>query len=147
PRTTHDFDWMNMFGRLRPGTSVETASAVVHTVAPRVATEEPRITVRDAWVEPLEPMPGDLAKPVASYLRMLLGLALLVLVVAATNAAGMLLARAVARRREVATRLAVGATRSRVVRQLVVESVLLCFLGGILGVIVAAIIARALNGW
>lgn len=142
-----EWDWMNVFGRLRPGTSVATASAVVHTVAPRVAPEDPRTVIADAWVEPMSALPRELAGPVASFLTMLFGVATLVLIVAATNVAGMLLARAAGRRREVATRLAVGATRARVVRQLVIESVLLGVLGGVGGVISAALIARGLDSW
>jgi putative ABC transport system permease protein len=71
----------------------------------------------------------------------------LVLVVAAVNLAGLLMARAGQRTREIATRMAIGGSRAAIIRQLLTESVLLAALGGVLGLAVGAVGLRALNAW
>ena len=139
--------WVSVFGRLRPGSTASQANAALRVVSPRLPTEDPRTRIRDAWVEPMTVVPGTMYRQVASFTTMLLAVAGLVLLIAATNAAGMLLARAAVRRREVATRLAMGATRGRVARQLLVESLLLCTAAGAVGVLLAFYLARLVNGW
>jgi predicted permease len=86
---------------------------------------------------------GRLERP----LRVLMAGALLLLVLASLNVAGLLIARGVSRTREVATRMAVGASRARVARQLVVESLLLTLTGGALGVAFAPIVSRILRSY
>ncbi len=137
--------WMNIFGRLRPGVTALGASEALKVIAPRVPTEDPRTKILNAWAEPMRTLPTPMQKSLEQFIGMLFGVALLVLLIAAANAAGMLLARATARTREMATRMAVGAGRARVVRQLVVESVLLCTAGGVVGVLVALWLSRFLN--
>jgi predicted permease len=139
--------WMLMFGRLRPGVDMVAASAALRVIAPRVPTEDARTRIVDARVEGMGIIPGRLRGPVANFTMMLLAISGLVLLIAATNAAGMLLARATIRRREVATRLAIGASRGRVVRQLLVESLVLCVAAAITGVLLAFWLARLLNAW
>ncbi|MFN2566660.1 MAG: ADOP family duplicated permease [Gemmatimonadaceae bacterium] len=139
--------WTNLFGRLRPGVDSARASAALRVIAARVPTEDPRTRITDAWVEPLTALPLDMKGPVRGFLNMLLAVAGVVLLIAATNTAGMLLARAAARRREVATRLAVGASRGRVVGQLLVESSLLCVAGGVAGLLLTWWLTRLLNAW
>jgi predicted permease len=80
-------------------------------------------------------------------MAMLLAVASVVLLIAASNVGGMLLARGAARRREVATRLAVGATRGRLVRQLLVESTLLCAVAGVAALLLTWWLTRMLDAW
>jgi predicted permease len=109
--------------------------------------DDPGVRVASAWAEQLTPLPGELREPARWFMTMLLAVAALVLLIAATNAAGMLLARAATRGREIATRLAVGASRARLVRQLLVESALLCAAAGLAGVLLTWWVARMLNAW
>jgi predicted permease len=136
---------MNIFGRLRPGVTALGASEALKVIAPRVPTENPRTTILKAWAEPVRTLPSVMQNSLEQYIAMLLGVALLVLVIAAANAAGMLLARATARTREIATRMAVGAGRARLVRQLIVESVILCAAGGAVGTLIALWLSRFLS--
>ena len=137
--------WMNIFGRLRPGVTALGASEALKVIAPRVPTENPRTTILKAWAEPVRTLPSVMQNSLEQYIAMLLGVALLVLVIAAANAAGMLLARATARTREIATRMAVGAGRARLMRQLIVESVILCAAGGAVGTLIALWLSRFLS--
>jgi len=137
--------WLNIFGRLRPGVTARGASEALKVIAPRVPTEDPRTKIIDAWAEPVRTLPTSMQKSMEQFIGMLLGVALLVLVIAAANVAGMLLARATVRTREMATRMAVGAGRARLVRQLIVESSILCAAGGVVGVLVALWLSRFLN--
>jgi predicted permease len=137
--------WMNIFGRLRPGVTALGASEALKVIAPRVPTENPRTKILDARAEPVRPLPTFLRKTMEQFIAMLLGVALLVLLIAAANAAGMLLARAAARTREIATRMAVGAGRARLMRQLIVESLILCGAGGVFGALLALWFARSLS--
>lgn len=138
---------VHVFARLRPGIEVGQASAALGVIGPSIPPENPRTRIMDAWVEPLSAMPGEMRAPMARFLTMMLAVAGLVLLIAATNAAGMLLARASARGREIATRLAIGAARARIVRQLMVESLMLCAAGGLAGVLLAWWLTRLLDSW
>ena len=137
--------WMNIFGRLRPGVTVLGATEALNVIAPRVPMEDQRTKILKSWVEPIRTLPTTMQKSMEQFIAMLFGVAFLVLVIAAANAAGMLLARATARTREMATRMAVGAGRARLMRQLLVESVILCAAAGVIGAIVAQWLSRFLN--
>jgi predicted permease len=141
------YRWMNLFGRLPPGGDVTRASAALKVIGPRVPTEDPQTRIIDASVERLTALPPIEQRGTEGFLKMLLAVAALVLLIAATNVAGMLLARAAARRREIATRHAVGASRSRLIGQLLVESTLLCVGGGGAGLLLAWWLTRLLNAW
>src|SRR2546422_983118 len=121
-------------GRLRSGVSIAQARAELAAVALRLEKEHPDNTGVGAMVESLHAdTVGDLRRP----LLVLLGAVAVVLLIACTNMANLVLPRALARRREVAIRAALGARRWRLVRQLLTESILLGGLGGVAGLAMA----------
>jgi predicted permease len=129
--------WLNVIGRLAPGSSAASTASAANILASRLQTAY-RATNRGRGftVVPLGEGPGvrSSARPM---LRLLTGAVVLVLLIACANVASLLLARAVARRREIAVRMAVGAGRGRLVRQWLTESVLLSTLGSLGGLFIA----------
>ena len=124
---------LRMFARLRPGVTVAAAKADLAAVTTRLEREFPG-TNREVTVQPLkEKVVGDIRTP----LVVLLVAVAFVLLIACANVAHMLLARSASRQRELAVRTALGATRARLVAQLLVESGLLAAAGGIAGVVLA----------
>ncbi len=133
---------INVFGRLRPGVTVDEANAALRTVYPRIPMHDAASHVLDAWAEPLHVLTRDSRDFTARYMNMLFAIAAVVLLIAAANSAGMLLARGLARKREVATRLAMGATRGRLVRHLLLESLILAVAGGSIGLLLTVFLTR-----
>ncbi|HEX7184295.1 MAG TPA: ABC transporter permease [Thermoanaerobaculia bacterium] len=130
--------WLQAMVRLRPGVTQEQAQAALDTLAARLAKEYPetndglRFPLYRFWKSPTGPS-GFLA-PVLTVLGTM---ALLVLLLACANVANLLLVRAISRRKEIAIRLAMGAGRGRLIRQLLTESLVLVILAGGLGVLFA----------
>jgi predicted permease len=130
---------LRVFGRLSPGTSLPQARAEIATLTGRLEQAYPG-TNRDVRVLSLDDVVvGD----VRAALLVLLGAVAFVLLISCANVAHMLLARAAARHKEVALRVALGASRGRMIRQLLTESVLLASIGGAAGVALAAAATRA----
>lgn len=138
--------WFTMVGRLRPGVTVEQAQAMAHAAfrqMPQRRTEPEN--QRSAAVEQLGVLPAPGRAPVTAFFAVLVALVGIILLVTCANVAGMLLARATAREREIAVRLALGSGRKRLVRQLLVESLTLFAVGGTAGVLLGVWSARLLG--
>jgi predicted permease len=135
--TSDQVSWLNLAGRLKPGTTIEQAQARLTTLLPGLS-EDARQSGK--WTAALFRASGGNAAYVAELgrpLKLLLIAVGLILTIACANVAGLLFARARARAREIGIRLSLGATRWRIIRQLLVESVLLAFAGGALGYLMA----------
>jgi putative ABC transport system permease protein len=132
--------WMNVIGRLKPGVSLSQASAEMSAIATRLnqtysdnraASTQAQVLyeIDGRWAEM-----GNVFKSGGAIAMAIVGL---VLLIACANVANLMLARAAARRKEIGIRLALGANRARLVRQLLTESILLSIVGGALGLLLA----------
>jgi macrolide transport system ATP-binding/permease protein len=145
-----NFYWIEMMGRLRPGVSMAQAQAVMaprfrEWVATTAKTDGERAKLPALILNPGAAGLGSLRREYSKPLYVLLTMVGLILAITCVNIANLLLARAAARRREMAVRLSLGAGRFRVVRQLLTESVMLASLGGALGIVFAIWAVRSLT--
>ncbi len=145
-----NFYWIEMMGRLRPGVSIAQAQAALaphfhQWVATTAKTDGERAKLPALILNPGAEGLGSLRRQYSKPLYVLLAMVGLILAITCANIANLLLARAAARRREMAVRLSLGAGRFRVVRQLLTESVMLASLGGAFGVLFAIWGVRSLT--
>ena len=146
--------WLAMLGRLRPGWTLERATAQLSTIMPAALQETipPQYDadgVKHYLAYKLEVLPAangfsNLREDSSTSLWLLLGLSGLVLLIACANLANLMLVRASTREREIALRLALGASRARLIGQLLFESALLAIIGALCGGLLAAVLSRFL---
>ncbi len=128
-------------GRLKKGVTVEQAREEMNALMAQLGREHPQ---DQRWKVIVVPLDSEIVGSSRRLLLVLLGAVGMVLLIACANAANLLLARASTRQREISVRLALGAPRSRIVRQLLTESLLISFLGGGIGLALALVGVKAL---
>ena len=146
--------WLSMMGRLKPGWSIERANAQLKAVSPGIMAETlpemyrpddaKKFLANKLRVTPGETGVSELRGNYGDPLSILLAITGLVLLIACANLANLLLARASVREREIAVRQAIGASRSRLIAQLLSESLLLAMFGAALGALLAGLMSRGL---
>jgi putative ABC transport system permease protein len=149
--------WLTVMGRLRDGVTIEEARAGINVLYAQLLQEDVKTVASgksakfysDFLTKKLDLLPGGrgtsgLRDQARSPLLVLMGMVGLVLIIASANVANLLLARGSSRQKELAVRLALGAGRARIVRQLLVESVVLSIFGGALGLFVSTWLGQAM---
>ena len=141
----NDVRWFTAIGKLKPGVSVHQAQAAMDVTARRLAQAFPE-AYKDLGVK-VEPLQKYLFGWWGKIYYMLFGAAGLVLLIACANVANLLLVRGDGRRKEVGLRIALGASQSNVIRQVLTESAVLSLVGGMAGLILAFVGIRIFNLW
>ncbi len=140
-RRQHQYD---VIGRLKPGVTLERAQADMNTIANRLEQQYPE--TNKGWQIRLEPLRAGLAREAGRPVLLGFSVVGFVLLLAGVNVAGLLLARASSRAKEIAVRASLGASQLRIVRQMLTESVLLSLAGGACGVLFAAWLMNVIRG-
>jgi len=140
--------YLGLLGRLKPGTSLKSADAELAVLNRQYREQNPNAPDADpAIVMAASPLRDLVVSDVRGKVLMLTAAVAVVLLIACANVASLLLSRALSRRREIAVRTALGASRRTVVQQLLTESMLLAFVAGILGIGIGWLAIRAFTKW
>jgi macrolide transport system ATP-binding/permease protein len=139
--TTRRMVWLNIIVRLRPGVTPQQGAAAIEAVYRQIQPLKPGAKADPFVLEPLRlrALGGDNAADLSTFIGLLGAVVALTLLIGCANLANLLLSRATARRREIGVRMALGASRGRIARQLLIESLVLSILGGAAGLYVASL--------
>jgi predicted permease len=143
--TSRDTHWLQVVARLKPGVTRTQADAELSSLAKHLAIAYPATDKGNGFLsDPAGSLPPRDKSTVLVFLSALSVVVFLVLAIACANVANLMISRAASRQREMAVRIALGATRMRIIRQMVLESVLLALAGGVLGTLLSKWATRAL---
>jgi predicted permease len=148
PQRSREYHWLEVVARLRDGVTRTQAASELDTMAHRFAAEYPQTDKDNAFVsEQAGSLPPRERSAVLTFLSALGVIVLLLLAIAGANVANLLFAKAAGRQREMAVRLALGATRARLRRQMLMESTLLGVMGGALGALLSLWSTQSLSAF
>ena len=148
PQQSREYHWLEVIARLRDGVTRTQAASELDTMAHRFAAEYPKTDKDNSFVfEQAGSLPPRERSAVLTFLSALGVIVILLLAIAGANVANLLFAKAAGRQREMAVRLAIGATRARLRRQLLMESTLLGVAGGALGVLMSLWSTQSLSAF
>jgi len=149
-----DYPWLHVVGRLKPDSNMAVAQAQLQSLVPRFKAEYPKqwrdnssLGLRRPGRFLIDADPEQERLSMAIFSLVLMTVSAIILAIACLNLANMLIVQGAGRHREIAVRMAIGGGRWRIVRQLLIESLLLALLGGVLGVLLAFWGTRVLNVW